>query len=301
MDKIRIGLPRGLLYYYYEKFWIAFFEKLKVEVVVSPLTNKQIINKGLNIANDEMCMALKIFFGHVDYLKDKCDYLLVPRIVNYEFDKQACTNFLCLGDLIHNLFTIKTIDYNIELSKGDTLKKAFYNIGYKLGFKRKEIKRAYVYANSLFLKEIKRKNHLNYQKLLASDIKLLIVGYPYNIYDEYIGQPILKYLAKLNIKGIIACDFDPKLTSFQYKSLSKDLYWKYSQELLGAIELCSNKIEGIIFLSSFPCATDSLVNDVVMRKLKLPYLNLIVDDLDSIAGIETRLESFVDIIVKRKV
>ena len=30
-----------------------------------------------------MCLSIKNYIGHVDYLKDKCDYILVPRIDNY--------------------------------------------------------------------------------------------------------------------------------------------------------------------------------------------------------------------------
>jgi len=41
---------------------------------------------------------------------------------------------------------------------------------------------------------------------------------------------------------------------------------------------------------------DSLVNELVMRKISKPYLNLIIDDLDSNTGLETRLESFIDIV-----
>ena len=35
---------------------------------------------------------------------------------------------------------------------------------------------------------------------------------------------------------------------------------------------------------------------LVLRKIDKPYLNLVIDDLDSLSGVETRLESFVDII-----
>ena len=42
---------------------------------------------------------------------------------------------------------------------------------------------------------------------------------------------------------------------------------------------------------------DSLVNEVVIRKLDKKCLNIVVDDMDAFAGIETRLESFVDILV----
>lgn len=41
---------------------------------------------------------------------------------------------------------------------------------------------------------------------------------------------------------------------------------------------------------------DSLANELVMRKINKPYLNLVIDDLDASGGINTRIESFVDII-----
>ena len=60
--------------------------------------------------------------------------------------------------------------------------------------------------------------------------------------------------------------------------------------------MCKEKIDGILFLTTFPCGIDSLVTELVLRKIDKPYLNLVIDDLDSMSGIETRLESFVDII-----
>ena len=57
-----------------------------------------------------------------------------------------------------------------------------------------------------------------------------------------------------------------------------------------------DKIDGVIFLSTFPCGLDSLVNELIIRKLDKKCLNIVLDDLDSFAGIETRLESFVDIV-----
>ena len=49
-------------------------------------------------------------------------------------------------------------------------------------------------------------------------------------------------------------------------------------------------------MSVFPCGLDSLVNELVMRKLDKPYINLVIDDIESNGGIETRIESFIDII-----
>ena len=60
--------------------------------------------------------------------------------------------------------------------------------------------------------------------------------------------------------------------------------------------MCLPYIDGILFITTFPCGLDSLVNEVIMRRIKKPYLNLIVDELSDNTGFETRLESFVDII-----
>ena len=60
-----------------------------------------------------------------------------------------------------------------------------------------------------------------------------------------------------------------------------------------------DKIDGVVFLSSFPCGPDSLVNELVIRRINKPYINLIIDDLDSLTGIETRLESFIDILEQK--
>ena len=57
-------------------------------------------------------------------------------------------------------------------------------------------------------------------------------------------------------------------------------------------------LKGIIFFSSFPCALDSLVNEYIIRKIDKPYLNIIIDNIDSLTGIETRIESFMDIVTQ---
>ena len=130
-------------------------------------------------------------------------------------------------------------------------------------------------------------------KLNSGNKKILIVGHPYNLYDNYLGKIIIKNLEKYPLELIYSDLFNQDDLSFY---LSENIYWKYSKKTLSAIAYCQNKIDGIIFISTFPCGIDSLVNELVMRKISLPYLNLVIDDLDAITGIETRIESFIDII-----
>ena len=85
-------------------------------------------------------------------------------------------------------------------------------------------------------------------------------------------------------------------------TLSPTLYWTYSKELVGAIGYYQYAVDGILFLSSFPCGPDSLVNELMLRKItSLPMCNILVDELSSNTGLETRLESFIDIIKERKI
>ena len=53
-------------------------------------------------------------------------------------------------------------------------------------------------------------------------------------------------------------------------------------------------------MTSFPCGPDSLINELLIRKIKdIPIINIIVDEQTSEAGLHTRLESFVDIIKQK--
>ena len=292
----RVGIPRSLFYYYYGEFWKDFLDSLDVPYIVSPETNQDIVNRGIKIANDEMCLSLKNYLGHVDYLKDKCDYILVPRISNFKNNNQTCTNFWAAYDIVKNKFSVNLLHYNIDLEKGDTLKKGLYKIGKELNKNKYEIRRAYRYAYTKEKKRIKKNHIINVNKLKLKTIKILIVGHPYNLYDDMIGKDIIKYLIKNGIEVIYSDKFDSKITNSLSKKLSKDLYFKYSKDNLGAIVYSQKNINGIIFISSFPCAPDSLANELAMSKLKIPYLNLVIDDSTSFTGLETRLESFLDML-----
>jgi predicted nucleotide-binding protein (sugar kinase/HSP70/actin superfamily) len=139
----------------------------------------------------------------------------------------------------------------------------------------------------------------NIYKLKSKKIKLLVVGHPYNIYDEMIGKPLLK-LFNDEVELIYSNLFDEKKANSASKKLSRNLYFKYNKENIGSIELCKKEIDGIIFITSFPCGPDSITNELVMRKIKIPYLNLVIDEIDSLTGFETRIESFIDMLKERR-
>ena len=298
MDKIKLGLPRALYYYYDGIFLKYFFELLNFEVIVSPETNRRIIDDGNSISSDEMCLSLKTYLGHIVSLKGICDYIIIMRIDNYGIKNQMCTNFASLYDIVHNMFNVNIIDINIDERNKHTILSELINVGKKFKIKRKEIVNAYKIAKIKTNKYNKKLVIKNMNSLKKEGLKILIVSHPYNIYDRYIGYPIIKFLEDINISVIYSDLFNN--TNKLSKVYSDNLYWKYSKESIGAIELVKDKIDGVIFISSFPCGPDSLTNELVMRKVNKPYLNLILDDVNSLTGTITRLESFVDILYVKK-
>lgn len=299
--KIKVGIPKAFLYYRYHTLWENFFKKIGCEVILSPDTNKEIIELGKKYSIDESCLASKVYMGHVAYLTDKCDYILVPRICDYGKNEKVCVKFNGIYDIVKNTFLFaKFIDYNIEKTKHQTEFKGLFKVALKYTKNPFKIIYAYKYAKKKEkLEEIKIKNEQK-TKLKDKKIKILIVAHPYNIYDKYIGEPIVKFLEKMNIDIIYADRLDKKVSINNSYKLSKTLYWNYSRELIGAVEYYKKKVNGIIFITPFPCGPDSLVNELLIRKVKdIPITNIIIDESTAEAGLHTRLESFVDIIKQR--
>lgn len=298
---MKIGIPRSLYYYHYKDLWLSFFKRLNIDVVISDKTTKEIMKKGIELSNDEMCIALKNYLGHVVSLKDKCDYVLIPRIDNYGINNQMCTNYMSTYDIIDKILDIPIISYNVSLRNKQTEEKEFMKWSSILKRSKKEIKEAYNYALEDSINKSKYLERKNIEKLESKKTKILIVSHPYNIFDEYIGASIINALKKYDVEIIYSEYFNKNKTNKLGNVLSSGLYFKYSKEEIGSILMCKDKIDGILFLTAFPCALDSLVIPLVLRKVDIPTLHLMIDEENSMTGIITRLESFIDIIERNKI
>lgn len=297
---MRVGIPKAFLYYRYRILWETFFDALNIEVVLSPDTNKEILNRGTMFAIDETCLSSKIYLGHVDYLLDKCDKLFVPRISNFGKDGILCTKFEALYDIVCNTFrdqSPKLLDFNIDVRRSRGELQAFLHLGRKLGKGRAATVRAYTLAKMAERQMAAEEVRTQSERLKNDGLKILIVGHPYNVYDKLIGEPVLKILRQLGTTPIIADVVDRRRARERCYELTDSLPWMYNRELVGAVREYAPKVDGIILLSAFPCGPDSLVNEILLRRVRgIPMLNLLMDSQQAEAGIETRLESFVDII-----
>ena len=302
MMMVTIGLPRAMLYYRYHVLWETFFQKLGCRVVASPPSNKNILEWGIQYSIDECCLPSKIYMGHVYALIGKCDYILIPRVENYGQQKDVCVKFNALYDIVRNTFPqVPLLHYNIDHKRRDYQWMGFVKMGRQLGYGFAQSLQAYRAGKKAQALADRQKVERQQEAIHSyQGCKILMMSHPYNMYDRLIGYPIAQYVQQLGGLPVYADATDRADSLKQAKSMSETLYWLYNQELIGSIKLLERHIDGIILLTAFPCGPDSLVNELLIRKFKqIPTINIVLDELQGEAGLQTRIESFMDIIKQR--
>jgi len=298
-----IGIPRALLYYKYQYLWEVFFNELDCRIVLSEPSNNQILADGIHFSIDESCLPSKIYLGHVYSLIGQCDYILVPRVENLGKNEKVCVKFNGMYDIVKNTFKdIPLIYYDLDVTKGHSELKGFLQMGRMLGKSYRQAMLAYQKAKKVQMLKDQQKAEKQLKSLNNREgLKILMVTHPYNIYDNLIGEPIIKLVKESGGIPIYADACDSHQCIQKSEEISKTLNWIYNKELVGAVSLYKDQVDGIILITAFPCGTDSLVNDLLLRKIKgIPMSNIVVDELSGEAGLQTRIESFIDIIRERK-
>ncbi|MCC8080516.1 MAG: acyl-CoA dehydratase activase-related protein [Lachnospiraceae bacterium] len=302
---MKIGIPRALLYYRYAVLWETFFSELGIETVLSPRTTKALQDTGDRYAIDENCLSSKLFLGHVAALEGKCDRVFIPRIANFGEEGVLCSRFEAIYDICVNTFREKNLRFlscDVDPQQKKPEKEAYISLARELNKTRPEAEAAWEKARQAWKADIQNKVKKQEDAIAATDkIRVLVVGHSYNLYDEYIGQPILKGIRHLDALPVCSDAVDPAQAQKDSLRICERVPWIMSRELLGAIQKYHDCVDGIILLTAFPCGPDSMVNEMIIRRVKdRPILNLLLDSQDASAGIETRLESFIDIIRFRK-
>ncbi len=300
-----IGIPRALHYYRYGRLWLEFFKALEIECVVSEPTTKDILTNGINRSIDEACYSLKVYLGHVESLIGKCDAVFVPRIAGFKLREKFCTRFESLYDVVSTVFAdkgIKVVTLSHDWRSENDIEDDYVEFGIKLGKSPKESKKAYSQAVKAS-QQAAQAEAKEQRRLAVSDdgFKLLIAAHPYIAHDPYIGGQVESYLNDLGCKVLFVDRANTRAAVKRSQTIVHTLPWIESREILGTIDLYKNKLDGIILMSAYPCCPDSMANEYILRTVKdIPILQVTMDVQDGTAGLETRLESFVDIIKFRE-
>jgi predicted nucleotide-binding protein (sugar kinase/HSP70/actin superfamily) len=322
---MRIGIPRGLLYYQYFPMWKTFFEALGTEVVVSPQTTQEMLAQGCSRAVGDICLPVKVFCGHALSLADKCDYLFVPSIHSPRGGVYNCPKFIGLPDIVRATIPEcpPILDPDIDANEG---REALYEIAYKLGSmftqERKEIESALnkaLEANRAYRAHMERDRLTPVQSIeamfpeyqvetkgndAASVITVAVIGHRYLLYDEHVSHRLVQRLTKLGVKIVYAEMVREERLRASMLELVDKPYWGYEEEIIGAgAHYILSDADGIISVAAFGCGPDSVMLELVQRaarRLNKPFLKLTLDEHTAEGGLVTRLEAFVDMVRRTK-
>ena len=296
---MKIGIPRSMTYYWFYPFWKAYFDHLKIETVVSPPTNKEILDAGLKLAVDEACLPIKLFLGHVAHLIDKTDLIFVPGIKSTEPKRYYCPQVIALPETTVMTFNKKTfLTPEINSHTGNLKwKDNYYDFAVKLGYDHATAEEA-VEKGSKSLNETQNFDE-NYHEPENAHLKIALIGHPYLINDPFVNFDIKRKL----IQHGAAIKTPLELSSAQVNDntglLKKDLFWSYQRNMVAASMHHSKNdiVDGFILLSTFGCGTNAIIEPYILTGTeKLPFITITLDEHTSPTGIQTRLEAFLDMV-----
>lgn len=218
---VKVGIPRALLYYYYYPLWKTFFEGLGAQVILSSPSTKGILTDGLRFAVDEICLPVKLAFGHVLDLIGKVDYIFLPRLISIRRNEYICPKFLGLPDMVRRLAGIPPlIDVNVNRYRGDNelcqvikeVGRLFTRNNFKIWLTcRRSLKVQKHYFRLLQLGLMPAEalavleNRVKNEPLAApGKITVALLGHPYNIYDPFINMNIIGRLRAMGANVITA-------------------------------------------------------------------------------------------------
>jgi predicted nucleotide-binding protein (sugar kinase/HSP70/actin superfamily) len=139
-------------------------------------------------------------------------------------------------------------------------------------------------------------------------LRVAFIGHPYNLFDTDINKDLLTLSKKLGMEVVTSDSLSEKEIDQEVFDLSKEIYWSSGREIVGSLfHFLSGGVDGVIFLTSFKCGIDALLQEFIKRSLKvrggssLPLLILSFDEHTGREGLITRLEAFRDVMEQRKV
>ncbi|HZW83392.1 MAG TPA: acyl-CoA dehydratase activase-related protein [Candidatus Deferrimicrobium sp.] len=315
-----IGIPRALSYYDYFPLWRTFFEELGQEVVASEVTNKLLMEAGLKRAVDETCLPVKVYMGHVLNLRDRVDYLFIPRLVSLEEKHFNCPKLIGLPDMVRgcleNLPPI--LEVTVDLTDNKKLaQQTLYELGRNFSASPRKVRQAY--AKALLAHRTYRdalKLGLKHEQAIQSvrgeitveqkdyPLRLALLSHPYNICDSWSSNDIITRLEGMGVAVITTDSLPLDYLREKATQLLEHIFWTFEKKLAGAALhfLETREVDGIILVVAFECGPDSLVAELIEMEArdKLPIMTLTMDEHTGEAGFLTRLEAFVDMIKWQK-
>ena len=318
---MRIGVPRGLLFYRYFPLWETFFEALGIEVIVSTPTSEATVRNGSRLLPGDLCLPVKIYFGHIESLKEKADFLFVPRYISIEPHAYMCPKLIGLPDMVQCAINSipPLIDFPIDWrTQGKETEKIFYwKVGKIFSKHRERVEKAYSMGmerqgrfRSLLQKgfSFEKALHLSRSEDIPETpkedgrVRLGVIGRPYYTHDPFLRRSIVEQIEERGYRLLMTEALRDEEIEKSVETFQKRIYWSFGKEIVGSAIIYAQEksIRGIINLASFGCGQDPFNFEMIQNTIKgkIPILSLIFDEHLSAIGFSTRIEAFLEMVAR---
>ena len=324
-NKKIIGIPRAISYYGNYPFYYGYFTALGIKIVLSDKTTTGIINDGVEKVVSDTCLPIKVFVGHVlNLLQKGCDKIFVPSLQSSAYKINNCSKIRGLPEIIRNVIDkpFKMIEPTIDKTEGISFKAFCYDIAHEYEIFDEELINFAIDAGwkvyDNFLKmtnsgvsyEIALRMAIEGRTVTApievvKPLSVVIMAHGYNLFDERISMNLIKKLDKMGVKVYTSLNVSKKDALKSIRELDEIQYWANELDLTGtaAYYMLNNKVDGIIALSAFGCGPDSLMVEEIQYHAKqrnMPMIHLTIDEHTGEAGFVTRIEAFIDMLIRKK-
>ncbi len=299
-----VGVPRCFTVHSLWPFYSWFFHTLGVK---AELTDR-VVAEGMARVESAYCFPGEIAHGAVqDALERGYDYLFLPHsrdMESYEDDVHACFCPITQGlpYYIRQAFPwipeerLLTPVVSFKYGREQALRH-FVEMAARLGFSPEETERAYDVAAAKQADYHRRAREMGRQALvearLASRPVIALLGRPYNAFSSDANMGIPRKFAS---RGHSVIPFD--ILPFEGNEDFPNMYWYHGQQDMKSAFLAKGEDNLFVtYISNFSCAPDSFMLHYLKWIMGTkPFLILELDSHTADAGVDTRIEAFVDII-----
>jgi len=314
----QIGVPRALVQHTYLPMWRRFLGELGFRTVLSERTSRETVEFSNGWVGADYCFPVKVAHGHARELLEErgLDRIFVPHMVSAPPSKNETTethfcpynigipSMLRSAMKLHGLGGKKVVSpvVNLRWPRKKAVDLIARDMAPALGVTHRAVRRAWreaLDAQAEYEEGLKKASAAALEEIRQEGRPAVVVlGRPYNVYDEGVNLALPRKLADLGLTAI-PVDLLP-LDDVDLGPEFRNMFWDYGRKILEAARYVASQPGFFaIYFSNFSCGPDAFLQTYVEEIMgEKPMLMIELDEHGADAGYMTRLEAFADVLEK---
>jgi predicted CoA-substrate-specific enzyme activase len=295
--RVSVGIPRALLTHSLYPLYSTFFKALGLEVILSGLDPR-----GELKSYSGFCFPAQMAHGAIlDLAKRGVDLVFMPHVKRMAQHGPCRDSFLCPITQASPFFLaaafpeVRFLSPVLDFTSGYECGPEFEEtVAREFGIRRERVRQAWESAKGAQTAVEGAMQEMGQQALdrALSEGKptIVLAGRSYNAYAAESSQSVGRKLSSMGVATIPADCLAPIEEG--------PFAWHFANQVLNAMALVKKHPNlFLVCISNFSCTVDAFTHARVVSEMgSKPYLILEIDAHTADAGVQTRLEAFLDIV-----